>query len=72
MSVQSSLYELRHGGLVQNPARDLPAPPVIKLGPEFASLEDYAARIPWVPEMTFLGELVALWSLYLRLSATSD
>ena len=55
--LQSNLYELKHGSLVANPARDLPAPPVIKLGPEFAHLDEFSARIPWVPDMTFLDHL---------------
>ena len=51
------LWEVKHGSLIANPLRDLPAPPVVKLGPEFTDLEEYSRRIPFIPDMLYLGEL---------------
>lgn len=45
LSVQSNLFEVRHGLLQPNPARGSLPPPVIKLGPEFANLSDYNERL---------------------------
>jgi hypothetical protein len=39
---------------VQNPLRDLSTPPTIKLGPEFASVDEYAARVPAMPDLIWL------------------
>lgn len=38
LAVQSNLYEVKHGTLLPNSAREVAAPPVIKLGPEFTDL----------------------------------
>jgi len=57
LAVQSNLYDIRHGTLIQNPLRDDPTPPVIKLGPEFASVEAYMARIPLIPDLLLCDHL---------------
>lgn len=58
MAVQSNLYDIRHGSLVMSPAREVPFPPVIKLGPEFAELEAYAERFEeGIPDMLELDHL---------------
>lgn len=51
LAIQSKLYALAHGSLLPSPARELPSPPVIKLGAEFAALRDYLARIPYAPNL---------------------
>lgn len=51
------MYDIKHGTLVQNPLRDMPHPPVIKLGPEFSSVENYMARLPFIPDLTFCDHL---------------
>ena len=56
-AIQSNLFEIKHGSLIQNPARDLPTPPVIKLGPEYDDLDAYAAKIPYPPDMVYLDHL---------------
>jgi UTP--glucose-1-phosphate uridylyltransferase len=43
--------------LIQNPARDMPIPPVIKLGPEFSDLESFGERIPHQIDILFLDHL---------------
>jgi UTP--glucose-1-phosphate uridylyltransferase len=35
----------------------MPHPPVIKLGPEFSSVESYMARLPYIPDLTFCDHL---------------
>ena len=44
-AVQSCLYEVRHGSLVLSPGRSTPVLPLIKLGPDFASIDAYAERV---------------------------
>jgi UTP--glucose-1-phosphate uridylyltransferase len=44
-SVQSCLYEVRHGSLVLSPGRSTPVLPLIKLGPDFASIDAYTERV---------------------------
>ena len=44
-AVQSNLYEIRHGLLHLSPQRSIPTPPIIRLGPEFASLEAFIERV---------------------------
>jgi len=44
-AVQSNLYDLRHGILYMAPARSIHVPPIIRLGPEFSTLEDYTERV---------------------------
>ena len=61
--VQSTLYDVRHGSLVPSPLRDGP-PPLIKLGPEFAALDAYAARIPSIPDCLYLDHLSVSGDVY--------
>ncbi len=44
-AVQSNLFDIRHGILHLSPARSIPTPPIIRLGPEFASLEAFIERV---------------------------
>jgi UTP--glucose-1-phosphate uridylyltransferase len=58
LAVQSNLFDVRHGSLVQSQKREAPNPPVIKLGPEFADLEAYTARAGGhVPDILDLDHL---------------
>jgi UTP--glucose-1-phosphate uridylyltransferase len=56
--VQSNLYQIKHGSLVVNPARDGSSIPIVKLGLEFQSQREYAARfakgIPNIVELDHL------------------
>ena len=51
LAIQSSLFSVVRGALVLNPARDIGPPPVIKLGPEFASVKEFLRRIPSPPDL---------------------
>lgn len=56
--VQSNLYGVRHGSLVMSAERPDASTPLIKLGREFNSVEDYLRRIPHgVPTITHLDHL---------------
>lgn len=56
--VQSNLYGVRHGSLVMSTERADGSTPLIKLGREFTSVEDYLRRIPHgVPTITQLDHL---------------
>lgn len=59
LAVQSNLYDIRHGRLVMSSKREVPTPPVIKLGPEFNDLDSYLARIPSssIPDLLELDHL---------------
>lgn len=57
LAVQSNLYDIRHGSLVQNAERDSKLPPIIKLGPEFSAIAAYAERLPFLPDIRFLDHL---------------
>ncbi|RLN75978.1 hypothetical protein BBJ28_00021861, partial [Nothophytophthora sp. Chile5] len=56
--VQSNLYQIKHGSLLMNPARPTPSIPIVKLGLEFHSAKEYAARfehgIPNIMELDHL------------------
>jgi len=43
--VQSNLFQLKSGKLVNNPARPFPGPPFVKLGAEFKKVSEYNRRI---------------------------
>lgn len=56
--VQSNLYGVRHGSLVMSADRPDRSTPLIKLGREFTSVEDYLRRIPHgVPTIKNLDHL---------------
>lgn len=55
--LQSDLYQLLKGTLTMNPARPFPTVPVVKLGPEFSKVENYAKRIKGIPNMLELDQL---------------
>lgn len=56
--VQSNLYGVRHGTLVMSKERVDGSTPLIKLGRDFNSVEDYLRRIPHgVPTITHLDHL---------------
>ena len=50
LAIQSSLFSVVRGALVLNAARVGP-PPLIKLGPEFASVKEFLRRIPSPPDL---------------------
>lgn len=56
--VQSNLYQIKHGSLIVNPARGGVTIPIVKLGLEFQSQKEYAARfakgIPNIVELDHL------------------
>ncbi|OQS00625.1 UTP-glucose-1-phosphate uridylyltransferase [Achlya hypogyna] len=43
--VQSNLYQIKHGSLLMNPSRGLPTIPIVKLGREFQTAQQYAERL---------------------------
>ena len=55
--VQSDLYSLSHGQLIMNPKRPFPSVPLIKLGKEFAKVNDYMARFSSIPNILELDHL---------------
>lgn len=58
LAVQSNLFEIRHGALLPSPARVSPAPPVVRLGPEFTRLRDFAVRFQaGLPDVVELDHL---------------
>lgn len=64
LAVQSDLYEVRHGSLVMSSRREVPTPPIIKLGPEFADLEGYSERLQYIPDMLELDHLTVSGNVY--------
>ena len=63
--VQSNLYGVRHGTLVMSPERQDGGTPLIKLGREFTSVEDYLRRIPHgVPTITHLDHLTVAGDVF--------
>lgn len=65
LAIQSDLYTVRHGALEANPAREVPTPPVIKLGPEFHLLSDYSVRFAaGIPNMLELDHLTISGDVY--------
>lgn len=56
--VQSNLYQIKHGSLLMNPERSVATIPIVKLGLEFQSVKEYAARfergIPNILELDHL------------------
>jgi len=57
LQAQSELFELYNGTLVMNPAR-LPATvPLVKLGEEFRTLEEYEKRFTTIPNILELDHL---------------
>merc|ERR1712216_956403 len=58
LAMQSNLYTVRHGKLILNTSRQSWASPVIKLGAEFTTIEEYAKRFAQgVPDMLDLDHL---------------
>ncbi|TYZ63941.1 hypothetical protein PybrP1_002908 [[Pythium] brassicae (nom. inval.)] len=56
--VQSNLYQIKHGSLLMNPERPVPTIPIVKLGLEFHSAKEYAARFEHgIPNITELDHL---------------
>ena len=65
LSVQSSLYSVKHGTLVLNPQRNFPSAPIIKLSREFKSVDDYMERISaGVPDIVELEHLTESGNVY--------
>jgi len=57
LQVQSELYEIEKGQLVMNPKRVPPTEPVVKLGEEFQSLDQYEKRFKTLPNILELDHL---------------
>jgi UTP--glucose-1-phosphate uridylyltransferase len=57
MLIQSNMYTLKSGSLVQNPQRQFSTTPVIKLGSEFKNVSNYLARFGSMPDVLELDHL---------------
>jgi len=57
LQAQSELYELRNGMLVMNPSRVPATVPLVKLGEEFSTLEEYEKRFASIPNILELDHL---------------
>jgi UTP--glucose-1-phosphate uridylyltransferase len=58
LAIQSNLFDVRHGALLVSPSRELTAPPVVRLGPEFTLLKDFSKRFErGLPNMVELDHL---------------
>eukprot|EP01118_Nematostelium_gracile_P012608 TRINITY_DN4632_c0_g1_i1.p1 TRINITY_DN4632_c0_g1~~TRINITY_DN4632_c0_g1_i1.p1 ORF type:complete len:491 (-),score=114.56 TRINITY_DN4632_c0_g1_i1:6-1478(-) len=57
LQAQSDLYELHNGRLVMNPARIPATEPLVKLGEEFSTLEQYEKRFASIPNILELDHL---------------
>jgi len=57
LQAQSELYELHNGTLVMNSARIPATVPLVKLGEEFKTLEEYEKRFPNIPNILELDHL---------------
>lgn len=57
MLIQSNMYALKSGSLVQNPLRQFSTTPVIKLGNEFKKVSDYLSRFGSMPDVLELDHL---------------
>jgi UTP--glucose-1-phosphate uridylyltransferase len=57
MLIQSNLYALKSGSLVQNPLRQFNSTPVIKLGSEFKKVNNYLSRFGSMPDVLDLDHL---------------
>lgn len=69
--VQSDLYGVRHGSLVMSTDRPDGNTPLIKLGREFNSVEDYLRRIPHgVPTITHLDHLTVAGDVFFGANVT--
>lgn len=55
--VQSNLYSMEHGTLLMNPRRPFPSVPLVKLGSEFAKVNEYLARFSSIPHLLELDHL---------------
>ena len=65
LSVQSSLYSVKHGTLVLNPRRKYANVPIIKLSPEFQSVDEYMERFAaGVPDIVELDHLTVSGNVY--------
>jgi len=57
LQAQSELYELQNGTLVMNPLRIPATVPLVKLGEEFKTLDEYEKRFASVPNILELDHL---------------
>lgn len=57
LQAQSELYELYRGMLVMNPGREPATVPLVKLGEEFRTLEEYEKRFASIPHILELDHL---------------
>lgn len=76
---QSNLYQIKHGSLLMHPDRGTPTIPIVKLGLEFQSQKEYAARfakgIPNILELdhlTVAGDIMFGSDVTLKVSHWSD
>jgi UTP--glucose-1-phosphate uridylyltransferase len=60
MLIQSNMYALKSGSLIQNPDRQFASTPVIKLGGAFKKVSDYLARFGSMPDGSCSALLLSL------------
>jgi len=58
--VQSNLFVVEQGALVKNPERQFAGLPLIRLGPNFAKIEDYQKRFKSIPDILELDLLTVV------------
>ena len=62
--VQSNLFLFKDGILMKNPDRQFEGLPLIRLGENFQSVEDYQQRIPSIPDILELDLLTVVGNVY--------
>ena len=63
--VQSNLFTVNHGSLVLSPLRQPPVLPLVKLGHEFTTIDNYLRRFPHgVPDILELDHLTVSGDVY--------
>lgn len=71
MLVQSNLFTVSHGALVLNPSRQPPVLPLVKLGHEFATIDNYMRRFSrGVPNILELDHLTVSGDVYFGANIT--
>jgi UTP--glucose-1-phosphate uridylyltransferase len=68
--VQSNLFKLDKGNIFRNPDRHFDQLPIIKLGRQFKTVEQYQKRFASIPDMIDLHSLTILGDVYLEKNIT--
>lgn len=68
--VQSNLYSLEEGALTMNPLRPFPSVPLVKLGAEFTTVQDYNSRFQSIPDILELYHLTVSGNVYFGSNVT--